>query len=534
MASNVLKEFLVKIRYDVDEQSYKNYSNKLAAISKGVESLGKISVIAGGALSAFLLKTASEMEKLYFAAQRAGTTVSSLMGIRFAAEQIGISAEAATAMVTGLAGAIRSNPGMMLFFKQLGLKDTGDNTKNLVSLVSKLKGMSDQGPFGHAIAAQIASKFGIDEQTLYMMEKHLPELLKAQKELKDTYALAGVDPQEQSEKFHQFMEDVRTLLMKVETLAVIFGGQLLPWAEKFVHFMIRAADYMLKMHKASGGISTALAGVATVAGGGAAAKASVGWLLRSLLGTGGGAVAAAEGGVAAGAEAAGGGILAAVGGIPAILAIVAVVATIAVGWLAYHYRDKLGGAASAVGSGIMGLIGSLEGKSKKVYRDIAGHLTVGYGHKVLPGEDFSGGVTEDQATNLLARDVATASKAVQRLVHVALNKNQLAALTDFAYNVGATGFAHSSVLRDVNAGNFAGAANDFLKYTRAGGVSGSKGMMNRRLGEKALFQKPDVSMNQQTTIHVQGDDPRATANLVAQHQRSVNGDIVRDMAAKVT
>jgi len=117
----------------------------------------------------------------------------------------------------------------------------------------------------------------------------------------------------------------------------------------------------------------------------------------------------------------------------------------------------------------MGLVGGLEGKSKKLYRDIAGHLTIGYGHKVLPGEDFSGGVTDDQATNLLARDVATASKAVQRLVHVTLNKNQLAALTDFAYNVGSGNFAHSSVLRDVNAGNFAGAADDFLKWGKAGG-----------------------------------------------------------------
>jgi len=530
-SSNVLKEYLVKIRYDVDEQSYKNYQNKLGSITKMVEGLGKISIVAGGALSTFLLKTASEMEKLYFAAQRAGTTVGSLMGLRYAAEQIGIGAEAATAGITGLATAIRTNPGLGLFYKSLGLKQTGDNTKDFIQLITKLKGMSDQGPFGHAIATQIASQFGIDEQTLFMYEKHLPELIKAQQQFQRLGLMGGIDVDKQSEAFHQFMNDVRQLLATAELLAIAFGGQLLPAAEWLVHHLQRALEIMLKMHQATHGLSTMFAGLSTVLGsiwGGTKILSAIGGLFG-----GGGAAAAAGGGVAAAGEAAGGGILALVGGTAGSLAIVAAVAAIAVGWLAYHYRDKIAGAASSVGSGIMGLVGGLEGKSKKLYRDIAGHLTIGYGHKVLPGEDFSGGVTDDQATNLLARDVATASKAVQRLVHVTLNKNQLAALTDFAYNVGSGAFAHSSVLKDVNSGNFAGAADDFLKWGKAGGKQ-SKGMMNRRLGEKALFTKPDVTMSQSTTIHVQGDDPRATANLVAQHQRSVNGDIVRDMAAKVT
>jgi len=48
------------------------WSLEECSITKMVEGLGKISIVAGGALSTFLLKTASEMEKLYFAAQRAG------------------------------------------------------------------------------------------------------------------------------------------------------------------------------------------------------------------------------------------------------------------------------------------------------------------------------------------------------------------------------------------------------------------------------------------------------------------------------
>ncbi|HVI10233.1 MAG TPA: glycoside hydrolase family protein [Candidatus Binatia bacterium] len=493
--------------------------------------MGKIAVVAGGALSAALLKTASEMEKLYFSAQRAGTSVQGLMGIRYAAEQIGVGAEAAQQGITGLATAIRTNPGLRLFFTQLGLKDTGDNTKNFINLISKLQGLSSQGPMGHAIATQIASQFGIDEQTLFMYEKHLPELIQAQKDFQRLGLLGGIDVDKQSEQFHQFMVDVRKLLATVELLAIAFGGQLLPYAEKLVHFLQRGAEFLLRMHQATHGLSTLFGGLsATLASifGATKVLGAIGGLF-----SGGGAAAAAGGGVAAAGEAAGGGILALVGGTAGILAIVAAVAAIAVGWLAYHYRDKIAGAASAVGGGLAGFWQSIEGKSLKAYRDIAGHLTIGYGHKIKPGENFEGGIDDNRALQLLAEDVKTASDAVRRLVHVQLSKNQMQALTSFAYNVGTGAFAHSTLLKDLNAGNFAAASNEFTKWNLANGVP-NRGLTNRRLGEQSLFNKPDVTMNQNTTVQVNGsNDARLTASLVAQQQRSVNGDLVRDMAAKV-
>jgi lysozyme len=529
--SNVLREFLVKLGWQVDEQSYKNYSNRLAASTKAINEMGKIAVVAGAALSAALLKTASEMEKLYFSAQRAGTSVSGLMGIRYAAEQIGVGAEAAQQGITGLATAIRTNPGLRLFFTQLGLKDVGDNTQNFINLISKLQQISAQGPFGHAIATQIASQFGIDEQTLFMYEKHLPELIQAQKDFKRLGLLGGIDVDKQSEKFHQFMTDVRKLLATVELLAIAFGGELLPFAEKLVHFLQRGAEFLLKMHQATHGLSTLFGGIVAVLGG----SAKVFSMFRGLFGLlgGGGAAAAAEGGVAVAAGEAGGGILAALGGPVTLIAIVAAVATIAIGWLISHYRDKIAGAAGAVGGGLASLWQGIEGKSLKAYRDIAGHLTIGYGHKIRPGENFEGGITDQGAMALLAQDVKTASDAVRRLVHVQLNKNQMQALTSFAYNVGSGAFARSTLLKDVNAGNFAAASNEFTKWNLANGVP-SRGLTNRRLGEQALFNKPDLTMNQNTTVNVNGtDDARLTASLVAGQQRSVNGDLVRDMAAKV-
>jgi GH24 family phage-related lysozyme (muramidase) len=38
------------------------------------------------------------------------------------------------------------------------------------------------------------------------------------------------------------------------------------------------------------------------------------------------------------------------------------------------------------------------------YKDQAGYETIGYGHKILPGEDFSKGITKAQALDLLSHD----------------------------------------------------------------------------------------------------------------------------------
>jgi GH24 family phage-related lysozyme (muramidase) len=53
-----------------------------------------------------------------------------------------------------------------------------------------------------------------------------------------------------------------------------------------------------------------------------------------------------------------------------------------------------------------------------VYHDGAGNSFVGYGHKVLAGEDFSRGITEAEALALFENDV-------ERLVNVSLDKIQV-------------------------------------------------------------------------------------------------------------
>jgi lysozyme len=127
-----------------------------------------------------------------------------------------------------------------------------------------------------------------------------------------------------------------------------------------------------------------------------------------------------------------------------------------------------------------------EGLQLTAYQDPVGVWTIGYGHT---GPDVQPGltITQEQAGALLLQDVAGAVAAVNRLVTVPLTQNQFDALVDFTFNVGQGNLASSTLLRELNAGNTAGAAAQFLVWVYAKGVE-LPGLVTRRQAESALFQ----------------------------------------------
>jgi len=135
----------------------------------------------------------------------------------------------------------------------------------------------------------------------------------------------------------------------------------------------------------------------------------------------------------------------------------------------------------------MELLKRSEGYRNRVYLDVAGLPTIGYGHRLLHSDSFPNGIDEPQATNLLACDVRDAEQAVQRMVKVPLTQGQFDALVDFTYNLGATRLAASTLLKSLNAGRYDDAAEQLLRWDHAGGREYAA-LKARREAEVELWQ----------------------------------------------
>ena len=131
------------------------------------------------------------------------------------------------------------------------------------------------------------------------------------------------------------------------------------------------------------------------------------------------------------------------------------------------------------------LIKNFEGFSANKYYDLANKPTIGYGHLIKDGEDFTV-ITEAEAENLLKSDMQIAEEAVLRNVAVKLNENQFSALVSFVYNLGEGAFASSTLLKKLNRQKYLDVPEQILRWHRVGSRP-YKGLISRRAAEAELF-----------------------------------------------
>jgi len=131
------------------------------------------------------------------------------------------------------------------------------------------------------------------------------------------------------------------------------------------------------------------------------------------------------------------------------------------------------------------LIKKFEGFSANIYRCPAGFMTIGYGHRIKPGEDLTQ-ISKWQAEELLAADLCQFEKAVMNYINVNINDNQFAALVSFAFNLGQAALQRSSLRHKINFGLYEESADEFLKWVYCQGRK-SKGLALRRYAERVLF-----------------------------------------------
>ena len=136
------------------------------------------------------------------------------------------------------------------------------------------------------------------------------------------------------------------------------------------------------------------------------------------------------------------------------------------------------------------LIKDFEGFSSSAYLDVVNIPTIGWGNtfyedgtKVKLGDQIS----KTDALKLLEvvanRDFAD---KIFPSIKVKVSQNQFDAMVSLAYNIGTGAFLKSTLLKKVNAGDFTGAGEEFLRWNKANGKE-VLGLTRRREREKQLF-----------------------------------------------
>jgi GH24 family phage-related lysozyme (muramidase) len=143
--------------------------------------------------------------------------------------------------------------------------------------------------------------------------------------------------------------------------------------------------------------------------------------------------------------------------------------------------------------GIDALVKKFEGCRLKSYRCPANVLTIGFGHTSAAGtpevpEGLT--ITQQEAEEILRRDLRKYETGVEALVKVDLNQHQFDTLVDFAYNAGLGNLKTSTLLRKVNARDFDAVPSELMKWTKGGGKT-LPGLVKRRQAEVEWWNAGD-------------------------------------------
>jgi len=131
------------------------------------------------------------------------------------------------------------------------------------------------------------------------------------------------------------------------------------------------------------------------------------------------------------------------------------------------------------------LIRKYEGLRFAAYVCPGGKLTIGYGHT---GPDVYEGwkIDAEEANELLEHDVQRFERSINELVHVPMTQGMFDALISFSFNLGAGALKGSTLLKKLNADDREAAADEFLRWNKAGGKV-LAGLTARRESERELF-----------------------------------------------
>ncbi|WP_416778199.1 lytic transglycosylase catalytic [Xenorhabdus budapestensis] len=237
--AEVIKEFLVSLGFKIDKAGEKKFSAVIAGVTANVLKFGAVVEGAALAVAGFTAQVASDLDKLYWQAQRTGGAAEQIKAFGYAVTQAGGSVEGLNSSLENVARFLRNNPGGEGFLRNMGIqtRDTNGQLRDTASLVAlvgeRLSGMPSYR------ANQYASMLGIDENTLLAMRRGMGGYVADYRQI---MRKMGFDPAAAAKHANDFMTQFYRLKSVMGMGKNKIGGELArtltPSVEKFTKLIL--------------------------------------------------------------------------------------------------------------------------------------------------------------------------------------------------------------------------------------------------------------------------------------------------------
>ncbi|MCC8364913.1 lytic transglycosylase [Xenorhabdus sp. PB61.4] len=221
--ADVIKEFLVSLGFKVDKANEKKFSSVIAGVTANVLKFGAVVEGAAASVVGFTAVVATNLDKLYWQAQRTGGSAEQIKAFGYAVTQAGGTVEGLNSSLENVARFLRNNPGGEGFLRNMGIQTRNTNgqlrdTASLVALVGeRLSGMPNYR------ANQYANMLGIDENTMLAMRRGMGGYAADYRQIMRTM---GYNPTSAAKHANAFMTEFYKLKTVIGTGKDKTGGEL--------------------------------------------------------------------------------------------------------------------------------------------------------------------------------------------------------------------------------------------------------------------------------------------------------------------
>ena len=146
-------------------------------------------------------------------------------------------------------------------------------------------------------------------------------------------------------------------------------------------------------------------------------------------------------------------------------------------------KSRIAAYSIAISAACLVGIATHEGYRSEAYKDTVGIPTVGFGETA--GVKMGDKTTPERALVQLLESTEKHADAIRQCIKVPLYQHEFDAYISLAYNIGTGAFCRSTLVKKLNAKDYAGACEEIRRWNKAGGKV-LPGLVKRREAEYSM------------------------------------------------